>query len=28
LILGEFIVGSVWSIIGVSMHKPMYRFLY
>ena len=28
LILGEFIVGSVWSIIGVSMHRPMYRFLY
>ena len=28
LILGEFIVGSIWSIIGVSMHRPMYRFLY
>jgi hypothetical protein len=28
LILGEFIIGGVWSIIGVSMHKPMYRFLY
>ncbi|MBM3212063.1 hypothetical protein FJZ33_07580 [Candidatus Poribacteria bacterium] len=28
LILGEFIVGSVWSIIGVSIHRPMYRFLY
>ncbi len=28
LILGEFIVGSVWSIVGVSMHRPMYRFLY
>ena len=28
LILGEFIVGGVWSIIGIAMHRPMYRFLY
>jgi hypothetical protein len=28
LVLGEFIVGSVWSIIGVSTDRPMYRFLY
>ena len=28
LILGEFIIGSGWSIIGVAMHRPMYRFLY
>jgi len=28
LILGEFIIGSIWSIIGVAMHRPMYRFLY
>jgi hypothetical protein len=28
LILGEFIVGSIWSIIGVSIDRPMYRFLY
>jgi hypothetical protein len=28
LILGEFIVGSVWALVGISLHKPMYRFLY
>jgi len=28
LILGEFIIGSIWSIIGISMHIPTYRFLY
>ncbi|MBI1925211.1 hypothetical protein HYR99_13295, partial [Candidatus Poribacteria bacterium] len=28
LILGEFIVGSVWSIIGVTINRPMYRFLF
>jgi hypothetical protein len=28
LILGEFVVGSVWSIIGCVVNRPMYRFLY
>jgi hypothetical protein len=28
LVLGEFIVGSVWSIIGCTLNRPMYRFLY
>ena len=28
LILGEFVVGSIWSIIGCIVNRPMYRFLY
>ena len=28
LILGEFIVGGVWSLIGITMNTPMYRFLF
>ena len=28
LILGEFIIGSVWSLIGVTINLPMYRFLF
>lgn len=28
LILGEFIIGSIWSLIGVTIDRPMYRFLY
>lgn len=28
LILGEFVVGGVWSLIGVLLNRPMYRFLY
>ncbi len=28
LILGEFIIGSIWSIIGCTTDRPMYRFLY
>ncbi len=28
LILGEFIIGSVWSLIGISINRPMYRFLF
>ncbi len=28
LILGEFVVGGIWSIIGVSVHRGMYRFLW
>ncbi len=28
LILGEFIVGSVWSLIGITLDRPMYRFLF
>lgn len=28
LILGEFIIGSGWSLIGITLNKPMYRFLF
>lgn len=28
LILGEFVIGSIWSLIGVGIGRPMYRFLY
>ena len=28
LILGEFIVGGVWSLIGITLNTPMYRFLF
>ena len=28
LILGEFVVGGVWSLIGITMNRPMYRFLF
>jgi len=28
LILGEFIIGSIWTLIGVAVHRPMYRFLF
>ncbi len=28
LILGEFIIGSIWSLIGITIERPMYRFLY
>ena len=28
LILGEFIIGSLWSLIGIATNLPMYRFLF
>jgi len=28
LVLGEFLVGSLWSIIGCTLNRPMYQFLY
>jgi len=28
LILGEFTAGSFWSILGIAISKPMYKFLY
>jgi hypothetical protein len=28
LILGGFVVGSCWSILGIILHRPMYRFLH
>lgn len=28
LVLGEFIVGAVWTLIGISMERPMYRFMF
>ena len=28
VILGDFIVGGLWSIIGIGLHKSMYRFLF
>ncbi|MFC1717320.1 DUF6785 family protein [Candidatus Poribacteria bacterium] len=28
LVLGEFVIGSIWSLIGITTNRPMYRFLY
>lgn len=28
LVLGEFLVGSLWSILGCTLNRPMYQFLY
>ena len=28
LILGEFMVGSLWGLMGVFLQKPMYRFIW
>ena len=28
LILGQFIIGSFWGIVGIILHKPMYRFIW
>ena len=28
LILGEFLVGSVWGLLGIFLQKPMYRFIW
>lgn len=28
LVLGEFFLGAIWSLIGISLERPMYRFLY
>ena len=28
LILGEFLVGSVWGLLGIFLEKPMYRFIW
>lgn len=28
LVMGEFTVGSFWSILGIAVGRPMYRFLY
>jgi len=28
LTLGEFTMGSIWSLAGVMLDRPMYRFLY
>lgn len=28
LILGQFIIGSLWGIVGIALHKPMYRFIW
>ena len=28
LIMGEFFVGGIWCLVGISMERPMYRFLF
>ncbi len=28
LIVGEFFIGSVWGLLGIFLHKPMYRFIW
>ena len=28
VVLGEFVVGSIWNLIGVAVQRPMYRFLF
>jgi hypothetical protein len=28
VILGDFVIGGLWSIIGIGLHKSMYRFLF
>ena len=28
LVLGEFLVGSVWGLLGIFLQKPMYRFIW
>jgi hypothetical protein len=28
VVLGEFIIGSIWNLLGVALQRPMYRFLF
>ena len=28
LVLGEFTVGAIWTLIGISLERPMYRFMF
>ncbi len=28
LVIGEFIVGAVWTLIGIALERPMYRFMF
>jgi hypothetical protein len=28
LVLGEFIVGAVWTLTGITLERPMYRFMF
>jgi len=28
LVLGEFMMGSIWSWLGIVLEQPMYRFLF
>jgi hypothetical protein len=28
LILGEFVAGSFWSLLGIALQKPMYKFIW
>ena len=28
LILGEFVAGSFWSLLGIALEKPMYKFIW
>ena len=27
LVLGEFVVGGCWGILGIALQQPMYRFM-
>ena len=27
LILGEFVAGAIWGVVGILLHMPMYNFL-
>jgi hypothetical protein len=28
LVLGEFMVGAIWTLIGIALERPMYRFMF
>ena len=28
LVIGEFVGGALWSLIGIGLEKPMYRFMF
>ncbi len=28
LVIGEFIVGAIWTLIGIALERPMYRFMF
>ena len=28
IVLGEFVIGSFWSLLAIALDQPMYRFLF